>query len=207
MFSHIVWEQLIIMQIKSLWIVVSSIWFQTETFMPYTTDQRYILYKIPGFPGGEDSWHGFLVMKFCALVCWYSCFKILYCFNLPPQLNHPSSSRWWIRTIQFHCVTPPHSTLICRQSSPAWLHIPFLVAAGPCLLWLRCLCFILLELELQFLRLTVSQPVRLGIRPPFGTLDQMLSCSSFSSDNYFILRSKASLWRENGSVVHSAITH
>jgi hypothetical protein len=50
-----------------------------------------------------------------------------------------------------------------------------------------------LELELEFfLRLTVSQPVRPGIRPPFGTLDQMLSCSYFSSDNYFILRSKAS---------------
>jgi hypothetical protein len=42
------------------------------------------------------------------------------------------------------------------------------------------------------LRLTVSQPVRLGIGPPFETLDQILSCSSFSSDNYFILRSKAS---------------
>jgi hypothetical protein len=37
-----------------------------------------------------------------------------------------------------------------------------------------------------------SQPVHLGIRPPFGTLDKMLSCSSFSSDNYLILRSKAS---------------
>jgi hypothetical protein len=48
-----------------------------------------------------------------------------------------------------------------------------------------------LELEF-FLRLTVSQPVRLGIGPPFGTLDQMLSSSSFSSDNYFILSSKAS---------------
>jgi hypothetical protein len=46
------------------------------------------------------------------------------------------------------------------------------------------------ELEL-FLRPTVSQPVCLGIGPPFGTLDQILSCSSFSSDNYFILRSKA----------------
>jgi hypothetical protein len=49
------------------------------------------------------------------------------------------------------------------------------------------------ELELEFfLRPTVSQPVRPGIGPPFGTLDQILSCSSFSSDNYFILRSKAS---------------
>jgi hypothetical protein len=35
-----------------------------------------------------------------------------------------------------------------------------------------------LELEF-FLQLTVSQPVRLGIGPPFGTLDQILSCSSF----------------------------
>jgi hypothetical protein len=48
------------------------------------------------------------------------------------------------------------------------------------------------QLELEFfLRLTVSQPVRLGIGPPFATLDQILSCSSFSSNNYFILRSKA----------------
>jgi hypothetical protein len=41
------------------------------------------------------------------------------------------------------------------------------------------------------LRLTASQPVRLGIGPPFGTLDQILTCSSFSSDSYFILHSKA----------------
>jgi hypothetical protein len=35
-----------------------------------------------------------------------------------------------------------------------------------------------MELEL-FLRPTVSRPVRLGIGPPFGILDQILSCSSF----------------------------
>jgi hypothetical protein len=35
----------------------------------------------------------------------------------------------------------------------------------------------MLELEL-FLRPTVSRPVSLGIGPPFGTLDQMLPCSS-----------------------------
>jgi hypothetical protein len=35
-------------------------------------------------------------------------------------------------------------------------------------------------LELEFLlRPTVSRPVRLGIGPPFGTLDQILSCSSY----------------------------
>jgi hypothetical protein len=42
-----------------------------------------------------------------------------------------------------------------------------------------------------FLRLTVSQPIHLGIGPLFGTLDQILSCSSFSADNYLILLSKA----------------
>jgi hypothetical protein len=48
---------------------------------------------------------------------------------------------------------------------------------------------IILELELElFLRPTVSRPVRLGIGPPFGTLDQMLSCTSFFLfDNYVIL--------------------
>jgi hypothetical protein len=36
------------------------------------------------------------------------------------------------------------------------------------------------KLELEFfLRPTVSRPVHLGIGPPFGTLDQILSCSSF----------------------------
>jgi hypothetical protein len=36
-----------------------------------------------------------------------------------------------------------------------------------------------LELELEFfLRPTVSRPVSLGIGPPFGTFDQILSCSS-----------------------------
>jgi hypothetical protein len=38
--------------------------------------------------------------------------------------------------------------------------------------------FNILELEF-FLRPTVSRPVRLGIGPPFGTLDQILSYSSF----------------------------
>jgi hypothetical protein len=46
--------------------------------------------------------------------------------------------------------------------------------------------YLTVELEF-FLRPTVSRPVRLGIGPPFGTLDQILSCSSFASDNYFIL--------------------
>jgi hypothetical protein len=36
------------------------------------------------------------------------------------------------------------------------------------------------EVEVEVnLRPTVSRPVRLGIGPPFGTLDQILSCSSF----------------------------
>jgi hypothetical protein len=41
-----------------------------------------------------------------------------------------------------------------------------------------------------------------------GTLDQMLSCSSFFLfDSYVILHSMRPLWRENGSVVYSLITH
>jgi hypothetical protein len=40
--------------------------------------------------------------------------------------------------------------------------------------------YILSLLELEFLlRPTDSRPVRLGIGPPYGTLDQILSCSSF----------------------------
>jgi hypothetical protein len=36
------------------------------------------------------------------------------------------------------------------------------------------------EFEFEFiLRLADSRPVRSGIEPPFGTLDQILSCSSF----------------------------
>jgi hypothetical protein len=39
---------------------------------------------------------------------------------------------------------------------------------------------LLLPLELEFfLRPTVSRPVSLGIGPPFGTLDKILSWSSF----------------------------
>jgi hypothetical protein len=37
------------------------------------------------------------------------------------------------------------------------------------------------------LRPTVSRPVRLGIGPPFGAHDQILSFSSFSFDNYFVV--------------------
>jgi hypothetical protein len=44
--------------------------------------------------------------------------------------------------------------------------------------WKRNLYDMVVELEF-FLRPTVSRPVSLGIGPPFGTLDQILSCSSF----------------------------
>jgi hypothetical protein len=47
-----------------------------------------------------------------------------------------------------------------------------------------------MELELEFfLRPTVIRPVSLSIGPPFGTLDQILACSSFLFDNYIILLS------------------
>jgi hypothetical protein len=56
-----------------------------------------------------------------------------------------------------------------------------------------------LKLELEFLRPTASRPVRLDMGPPFGTL-ALLS----SSDNYFILLSKApSLTRKRCS--HSPV--
>jgi hypothetical protein len=46
--------------------------------------------------------------------------------------------------------------------------------------WLRSSLRVISMLELEFvLRPTVSRPVSLGIRPPFGTLDQILSCSAF----------------------------
>jgi hypothetical protein len=52
-------------------------------------------------------------------------------------------------------------------------------------------CITAMRIGVGVLLAADSQPVRLGIGPPFGTLDQILSCSSFSSDTYFILRSKA----------------
>jgi hypothetical protein len=50
------------------------------------------------------------------------------------------------------------------------------------------------EVEVEVnLRPTVSRPVRLGIWPPYGTLDQILSCSSFfPADNYLIILPKES---------------
>jgi hypothetical protein len=62
------------------------------------------------------------------------------------------------------------------------------------------------ELEL-FLRPTDSRPVRLGIGHPFGTLDQILSCSfSFRLTITWFFFLRRPLWRENGSVVYSGIT-
>jgi hypothetical protein len=53
------------------------------------------------------------------------------------------------------------------------------------------------RLELEFvLRPTVSRPVRLGIGPPFGTLDQILSCSSFVWQLHCSAFSASSLTRE-----------
>jgi hypothetical protein len=65
------------------------------------------------------------------------------------------------------------------------------------------------------LRPTDSRTVNLGIGPPFGTLDQILSWSSFLSDNYFILLSKASSltikrvcsWQCNHSLVPITILY
>jgi hypothetical protein len=57
-----------------------------------------------------------------------------------------------------------------------------------CLLW---------ELELEFVvRPTVSRPVSLGIGPPFGTLDQILSCSSFVCQLHRSAFNASSLTRE-----------
>jgi hypothetical protein len=53
-----------------------------------------------------------------------------------------------------------------------------------------------MELELEcVLRPTVSRQVRLGIGPPFGAHDQILSLSSFSFDNYFVVLPRVSSLR------------
>jgi hypothetical protein len=69
--------------------------------------------------------------------------------------------------------------------------------------WMRCCCFLsVARMELEelqfFLRPTVSRPVRLGIGPPFGTLDQILACSSFSVGQllFFLLSKSPSLTRK-----------
>jgi hypothetical protein len=44
----------------------------------------------------------------------------------------------------------------------------------------RACSIVEVEVEVEVnLRPRVSRPVRLGIGPPFGTLDQILACSSF----------------------------
>jgi hypothetical protein len=56
--------------------------------------------------------------------------------------------------------------------------------------------YIVVEVEVEVnLRPTVSRPVRLGIGPPFGTLDQILSCSSFFCWHLIILPKASSLTR------------
>jgi hypothetical protein len=59
----------------------------------------------------------------------------------------------------------PLSTYLNLQCSEIW--------QCPNLSYVMCL-----ELEF-FLRPTVSRPISSGIGPPFGTLEQILSCSSF----------------------------
>jgi hypothetical protein len=57
----------------------------------------------------------------------------------------------------------------------------------------RFIGMLAVEVEVEVnLRPTVSRPVRLGIGPPYGNLDQILSCSFFSADNYLIILPKAS---------------
>jgi hypothetical protein len=54
-------------------------------------------------------------------------------------------------------------------------------------------------------RRSVSQPVRLGVRPPFGAHDQILNI--LWSDNFLLLHVEHPLWQEEGSVIYSAITN
>jgi hypothetical protein len=62
-----------------------------------------------------------------------------------------------------------------------------------------------IEFEVEVnLRPTISRSIRLGVGPLFGTDDQILI--SFS-DITFFLHVKCPLWREDGSVICSAITY
>jgi hypothetical protein len=86
----------------------------------------------------------------------------------------------------------------CRIDSPLLLGTVFIVREGALEVdssWLVCTLLRYQHSQVHrnssefFLRPTVSRPVRLGIGSPFGTLDEILSSSSFFSDNYFILLS------------------
>jgi hypothetical protein len=79
-------------------------------------------------------------------------------------------------------------TRLCNPERQMQFHIAvqaklfernFVIGTGQIVIYPMMILFVW-ELELEFfLRPTVSRPVRLGIGPPFGTLDQILSCSSF----------------------------
>jgi hypothetical protein len=61
--------------------------------------------------------------------------------------------------------------------------------------WNICLLCIQLHITVEVevnLWPTVSRPVRLGIGPPFGTLDQIYLDLLFSAENYLIILPKAS---------------
>jgi hypothetical protein len=77
------------------------------------------------------------------------------------------------------CRTHNHTFTVSSETPPTWMQNsqPYFY----CIIWDSPN----LELELElFLRPTVSRPVRLGIGPPFGTLDQMLSCTWWARSPY-----------------------
>jgi hypothetical protein len=93
------------------------------------------------------------------------------------------SQQWLIVTSHVNFVgDSPHILIIVLMRVNHFIYTIYthsLTAAVTADCWLRLRLF-RLELELQFfLRPTVSRPVSLGIGPLFGTLDQILSCSSF----------------------------
>jgi hypothetical protein len=98
----------------------------------------------------------------------------------PNRLMLPTGLwRWYINkfwTLSISCLLFKTQLNSIGLSVPHREHITSLLRAQPVnTVWGNSHC--LLELEL-FLRPTVSRPVSLDIGPPFGTLDQMLDCSS-----------------------------
>jgi hypothetical protein len=99
------------------------------------------------------------------------------CFNFKKIQIRNGTSIWRLSLENFIAMRLLSSRSIMELVSGNWMCLAILESKEhDFIIGIQCIKVVLVVF---FLQPTVSRPVHLGIGPPFGIFDQILSCSSF----------------------------